>query len=302
MSQAGLVFNIQKYSLHDGPGIRSTVFLKGCPLECLWCHNPEGISPQREIVVVGARCLACGACRAACWHPAAALGEGCLPARMDACTFCGACVAACPTAARQMLGGSRSVAEVMASVLQDRVFYAESGGGVTISGGEPLSQPRFLLALLKACRREGLHTALDTTGFGPIGQLLAAAKLSDLILYDLKVWDDARHRQLTGVSNALILDNLKRLDQAHHNIWIRLPVVPGLNADPHNLQQLAEFVTGLRHVTRVCLLPFHRTGIDKFARLGQPHALDGVLPPPEELMEMAVKIFHGAGLPAVIGG
>ncbi|MEI6674168.1 MAG: glycyl-radical enzyme activating protein [Verrucomicrobiota bacterium] len=302
MSQTGLVFNIQKYSLHDGPGIRSTVFLKGCPLRCLWCHNPEGISPQREIVIQTGRCLDCGECRAACPQPMATRGEGCLPARDESCTLCGSCVDACPTAARQRLGDRMAVAEVMASVLKDRVFYDESDGGVTISGGEPLSQPQFLLALLAACRREGLHTVLDTTGCGQTGHLLAAAELTDLVLYDLKALDEGRHLQLTGVSNTLILDNLKRLDRVHRNIWIRLPVVPGLNDDLHNLTQIAEFVLGLRHVTLVNLLPFHRTGLDKFARLGQTHTLAGVQAPSVELMEAAVRIFHDAGLQATIGG
>jgi pyruvate formate lyase activating enzyme len=301
-TQAGLVFNIQKYSLHDGPGIRTTVFFKGCPLNCLWCHNPEGISPQRAIVLLESRCLACGECRSACPLPAASEDCGFLPLRLADCTLCGGCVDACPSGGRQMLGATRSVAEVMAEVLKDRVFYEDSGGGVTVSGGEPLRQPQFLLALLAACRREGLHTVLDTTGFGHTRHLLAAAAMADLVLYDLKVLDDARHRQLTGVSNKTILANLHHLDREHRNIWIRMPLVPGCNADLRNLQQLAGFVRDLRHVTLVNLLPFHRTGIDKFARLGMTHALDGVQAPSAELMATAVSIFHDAGLEVRIGG
>ena len=301
-TQTGLVFNIQKYSLHDGPGIRTTVFLKGCPLKCLWCHNPEGISPLPEIVLLESRCLACSECRSACPLPSANHGTGFMPLRDDECTLCGECVDACPSGSRQMLGRTRSVADVMASVRQDRVFYDDSGGGLSVSGGEPLSQPQFLLALLEACRREGIHTVLDTTGFGHTEHLLAAARLTDLVLYDLKVFDDARHRQLTGVSNKLILANLQQLDRAHPNIWLRLPLVPGFNDDLANLRQIADFAVGLRHITQVNLLPFHRTGIDKFARLGKTHALDGVQTPSAELMEMAVGIFHDAGLQAKIGG
>jgi pyruvate formate lyase activating enzyme len=301
-TQSGLVFNIQKYSLHDGPGIRSTVFLKGCPLKCLWCHNPEGISPLREVIAVESRCIACGECRQVCTLPLASSATGFLPVRNDGCTLCGDCVEACPSGARQMIGGTMSVAEVMASVLKDRVFYDESGGGVTFSGGEPLSQPQFLLALLEASRNAGVHTVLDTTGFGQTGHLLAAAELADLVLFDLKVLDASRHLQLTGVSNELILANLKRLDQVHEAIWIRVPLVPGFNDGLDNLQQTADFVAGLRHITQVNLLPFHRTGIDKFARLGKTHALSDVQSPSDDLLQQALRIFTNAGLNAKIGG
>jgi len=164
----GTVFNIQQYSVQDGPGIRTTVFLKGCPLCCAWCHNPEGIAARRELIVLENRCAACGACRRACPFADAVAqgGEGAWPARHEKCTLCGACVDACPTGARQLVGREMSVAEVMAAVRRDRIFYEDSGGGVTFSGGEPLLQAGFLLDLLQACRAEGLHTAVDTCGFG----------------------------------------------------------------------------------------------------------------------------------------
>jgi len=300
--QDGLVFNIQKYSLHDGPGIRTTVFLKGCPLRCGWCHNPEGILGHREIVVIKNRCMACYECRAVCPSAKSICDAGALPALNEQCIQCGACVEICPTGARQMIGRVSSVAEVMDEVFKYRVFYDESGGGVTFSGGEPLMQPQFLLALLEACRNGRIHTVLDTTGFGRTEHLLAAAKLADLVLYDLKAFDEVRHRALTGVSNRSILENLKVLDQMHRNIWIRLPVVPGFNDDLDDLKRIADFASGLRNITLVNLLPFHRTGLHKYERLGMTHELDGVEAPSAELMQWVVTAFEDVGLKTKVGG
>jgi len=299
---SGLVFNIQKYSLHDGPGIRSTVFLKGCPLCCAWCHNPESISPRPEIIVVRSRCIACGECRTVCPFAGLVPGTGPMPARMDECTQCGACIEACPTGARQMVGRAMTVEQVVAEVSKDRIFYEESRGGVTISGGEPLAQADFAAKLISALHQAGLHVALDTTGFGRTEHLLAAAESADLVLYDLKAFNEERHRQLTGVPNQTILDNLRALDQAHRNIWIRLPVVPGFNDDLGELRLIAQFVRELRNVTLVNLLPFHRSGLHKYARLGWTHELDGVETPSAEVMEQAADIFREAGLPTKVGG
>ena len=300
--ESGTVFNIQKYSAQDGPGIRTTVFLKGCPLCCQWCHNPESISPRREMIVIENRCIACGECRAACPFGETIAGEGPLPARPDQCTLCGECVDACPTGARQMIGRTMTVDEVMDEVVKDQVFYETSGGGVTISGGEPLLQPKFLLALLKAMRTASLNAVLDTTGYGCTEHLLAAAKLSDLVLYDLKAFEEQRHRALTGVSNRSILSNLQALDDIHRNVWIRLPVVPGFNDDLAELEKIANLVADLRSVTLVNLLPFHRSGLHKYERLGQVHGLDGVTAPSEELMERVADVFRDRKLPTKIGG
>ncbi len=300
--EAGLVFNIQKYSVQDGPGIRTTVFLKGCPLCCEWCHNPESISPRREIVVVSQRCNACGECRAACPFGKEIAGTGALPPRNEQCTLCAACVDACPTGARQMIGREMTVAEVVEAVVKDRIFYEDSGGGVTISGGEPLSQPRFLKALAESLRATGIHVALDTTGFGCTEHLLAAARFSNLVLYDLKAFDEARHKKLTGVSNRSILENLKALNDVHRNIWIRIPVVPGFNDDVEELEKIAAFVAELRSVTLVNLLPFHRSGLHKYERLGWGHSLDGVETPSAELMERAAAVFRRRHLTTKIGG
>jgi pyruvate formate lyase activating enzyme len=298
----GLVFNLQRYSIHDGPGIRTTVFLKGCPLGCAWCHNPEGMSPRPEIVGVESRCAGCGECRRACPFGVSLSGEGALPARHEQCQLCGACVEACPTGARQMIGRTMTVPEVLQEILRDRIFYESSGGGVTFSGGEPLLQPHFLCALLEACRAHGLHTVLDTTGFGCTEHLLAAAALSDLVLYDLKAFDETQHRALTGVSNRGIRENLQALDRAHRNVWIRLPVVPGFNDDLAELKRIADFVAGLRSVTLVNLLPFHRTALHKWKRLGLAHSLEGVSAPSAEFMERAAETFTRMGLKTKAGG
>lgn len=301
-SISGLVFNIQKYSLNDGPGIRTTVFLKGCPLCCAWCHNPEGIQPRCEVVTWERRCAVCGDCREACPVAGALEGEGPLPMRVPGCLECAACVEACPTGARQMVGRRMAVGEVLREVLQDRVFYEDSGGGVTISGGEPLMQPRFLVAVLEACRAVSLHAVLDTTGFGRQEDLLAAARLAELVMYDLKAFDEERHRRLTGVSNRRILANLEALDRAERNLWIRVPVVPGYNDDLDDLREMARFVQRLKWVRQVSLLPFHRTGLHKFQRLGLAHALEGVERPSACLLERIRGLFDGLGFPVQVGG
>ena len=300
--ESGLVFNVQRYSLHDGPGIRTTIFLKGCPLCCQWCHNPESIAPRREIVIVDSRCVVCGECRSACPLASAMDGAGPLPPRTTGCTQCGACIDACPTGARQVIGRSVPITEIMHEVMRDRVFYEDSGGGVTISGGEPLSQPRFLIGLLQECKNQGIHAALDTTGFGQRDALLAAANLARLVLYDLKAFDEALHVKLTGVSNRIILSNLRELDREHPDVWIRLPVVPGFNDNLEDLRKIAEFVSTLRSVTLVNLLPFHRTGLHKFERLGLTHSLDGVETPSGETMQAIVDQFHAFGLKTRVGG
>jgi pyruvate formate lyase activating enzyme len=296
----GLVFNIQKYSVHDGPGIRTTVFLKGCPLACEWCHNPEGISPRPEMRVNGARCIRCGHCQEVCPE---ARGGGMHPvAPGEDCHVCGACAEACPTGARQMAGREMMVAEVMAEIGKDRIFYEESGGGVTFSGGEPLLQAEFLLALLAACRDRGIHTAVDTCGFVPRRDLLAAARMTDLFLYDLKFMDESRHRRHTGVSNAPILRNLQALGQAQADIWVRVPVIPDINDDEENMAASARFAAGIPGVRQVYLLPYHPTGTGKLASLGKTSALPHLVPPAPPRLEQIAGLFRAQGLVARVGG
>jgi pyruvate formate lyase activating enzyme len=294
-SATGVVFNIQRYSLHDGPGIRTTVFLKGCPARCLWCHNPESQSFAPELLLVESRCVSCGTCATVCAH-------GAPPPGAAACTVCGACVEACPAGARQLAGRETSVAAVMDEVLRDRVFYEESGGGVTFSGGEPTAQHGFLAALLAACRHASLHTAVDTCGFAPRDRLLALAPLVDLFLFDVKLTHDERHRHLTGLPAAPILDNLRALAAAHDNVWVRVPVVPGHTDAEADLAATACLVGELDGIRKVCLLPYHATGASKASRLGREHALPGVGVPSPERLESLAAIFRDRGLAVQIGG
>jgi pyruvate formate lyase activating enzyme len=297
-----VVFNVQKYSLHDGPGIRTTVFLKGCPLNCSWCHNPESISPQCEMVVMENRCIECGECRRACPQALGAAGERALPARIEHCERCGACLEACPTGGRRLIGHKVFVSLLLETIEQDRIFYEESGGGVTFSGGEPLYQFEFLRESLRACRDRHIHTVVDTCGFARGADLLALAPLTGLFLYDLKLMDDAKHRHYTGASNVRILSNLQALGAAHERIWIRVPVMPGINDSERELTGLARFAAGLPSVRQVNLLPYHRMGLPKSRRLGRSSPLAGVEPPSAESMSRAADIFSSFGLATRIGG
>jgi len=317
----GRIFNVQRFSVHDGPGIRTTVFFKGCPLRCAWCHNPESIRGEVELAVAESRCIHCGECIEACpTGRLEALGEG-SPAHyapgamLDApeCTLCGTCVVTCPVEARQLVGRLVTVDELLADLLKDRLFFDDSGGGVTFSGGEPLAQPEFLAAALDACRRQGVRTAVDTSGFCRQEDLLAVAGRTDLFLYDLKHMDDERHRQLTGVSNRRILDNLRALVRAqvgaHEAIWIRVPVIPGVNDDAENLDATARFVTSLPGVRRLHLLPYHGHGMGKRERLSEPAPRTAV-PLPEAPaavdgnahLEALAERLSAAGLETHLGG
>jgi pyruvate formate lyase activating enzyme len=271
----GRVFDIRRYSVHDGPGIRTTVFLKGCPLRCAWCHNPESQSPLPQLLLRPERCLGCGACVRSCPHAAIRTTDG--RCRTDAarCRTCGACADACSAEARELVGREMSVDAVLNEIERDRLFYDESGGGVTFSGGEPLGQFDFLRALLVGCRLRAIRTAIDTSGHAPTASLLEVAALTDLVLYDLKHLDDARHRHGTGVGNGLILANLRGLTATGVHVVVRVPLVPGFNDATDDLRRTAEFVATLDPVPRVQLLPFHAAAAEKHRRFGMPYRAYG---------------------------
>jgi len=265
----GFIFDIKRFSIHDGPGIRSTVFLKGCPLRCAWCHNPESQSFQPELVFRLERCLACGDCVAACPHGAARLVDGRITQRWDLCQAEGACAAVCFPGAREIVGRWVSPEEVVDELLRDQVFYEESGGGVTFSGGEPLSQPDFLESCLRLCKEAGLQTALDTCGGEAWETLERQLPYLDLVLYDLKILDDDLHRNFTGISNQGILQNFKRLLENKVQVQIRRPVIPGVNDSELEIESLGKFLADVDGKINIDLLPYHALSADKYRRLGK---------------------------------
>jgi pyruvate formate lyase activating enzyme len=295
----GLVFDVQRYSLHDGPGIRTTVFLKGCPLRCSWCHNPESMNASPELRVFGSRCIGCAACREAC---PLGLAEGGVMPDPGVCLACGSCVGACPTRARETIGREMTVPELLAAVDADRPFYDQSGGGVTFSGGEPLLQWRFLLAMLEATRAKGYHAAVDTSGYATERTILRVAAGTDLFLYDLKVMDPARHAAFTGVPLAPVLRNLRALDAVGAEVWLRLPLVPGHNDDDANLEAVGRFVGGLRRTRRIHVLPYHRIASAKYERLGLANPMSEIASPTTGEIERAVAVLGSFDLDVRVGG
>ena len=299
----GLIFDIQRFSIHDGSGIRTLVFLKGCPLRCDWCCNPESQSPTPELALYLARCIGCGACHEACPNRAVSRdGAGGFPTERTLCEICGRCVEACPAEARVLRGRRASVEEVLREVERDDLFYRRSGGGVTVSGGEPLLQAAFVAELLRACRQRGIGTAVETCGHAPWEDFARVLAHTDTVLFDIKHADPVAHRRFTGVGNELILANLRRAVESGIRVVLRLPLVPGVNADAGTVRSIATLARELG-IDELHLLPFHRLGESKYQALGLSNPLEHLTPPSTEEMEMLKRVAEEGGTLSVsIGG
>jgi len=299
----GIVTDIQRFSVHDGPGIRTTVFLKGCNLRCAWCHNPETLRPEPELQVLPAKCIGCGACLKACPNGAHEVGpDGRRLFHRDRCTACGACAEVCYAGALVLVGRDMTADEVVAEVLEDRPFYEESGGGVTVSGGEPLFQRDFAVEVLRLCRQEGLHTAVETNLAAPWDDVAALLPVTDLFMVDVKVLGSEAHRRWTGAGNESILAGLRRLAEGGQTLVVRTPVVPGVNDTPEEIGAVADLVRDFQNLAYYELLPYHPLGAGKYESLGMAYTLGDLSRPPQEQMDALAHAAAARGIEVRVAG
>jgi pyruvate formate lyase activating enzyme len=292
----GTVFNIQRFSLDDGPGIRTLVFLKGCPLRCLWCSNPESQNAEPELAHRDTVCTKCGRCINVCDTKAISINDKGIIIDRKLCTNCGQCTKVCLPEALKIFGKIMSVEEVLKEINKDSHYYQKSGGGVTISGGEPLCQPEFTAALLKQCQNQGIHTAIETSGYGDTAALEEIIKHTNLVLFDIKSADINAHQQLTSRSNELILRNLKLLLTKDVFLIVRIPVIPGYNDSDRDILAMADKIAELDRSKEVNLLPYHRFGMAKYHQLDREYKLKDLIPPTKEQLEKAKDIMKSSGL------
>lgn len=297
----GTVCEIEKYAIHDGPGIRTVVFLKGCPLSCLWCSNPETQSINQEVYFNTNKCMSCGRCVQVCTQNAIDVREGKAIHIREKCIGCGKCADTCAFVAFNTIGRKMTVTEVFEELIKDDVFYQKSGGGITISGGEVLMHGDFVEALLKMCKENYLHTAIETSGFGSFDTLKRISKYTDLIMFDIKHMDNEVHKKLTGVSNKIIHSNLRKLSQDYGSIIIRIPLIPGLNDHIRNIEETTKLALELK-INEIHLLPYHSLGLEKYKQLGLNYTLGEVAKPNVEEVDKLKEAIESNRVKCIIGG
>ncbi len=296
----GILFDMQRFCVHDGPGIRTTIFFKGCNLRCFWCHNPESLQPNPEVQYLPMKCIGCGKCAACCPQGCHGMQEGLHGFDRAACQSCFACAAVCPAEALSVVGKAWTVQQVLDIVLRDAPFYRNSGGGITCSGGEPMLQHAFLRELLFQAKAHGLHTAVDTAGNVPFSWFEEVLPYTDLFLYDLKCIDEDGHVRATGAGNRLILENIRQLSNAGAALWVRIPVIPGVNDTADNMDRAAQLLQPLKGVRLVELLTFHRLGGGKYESIGRSFAAMDLQPLSKEEMQGLSRPFGDIGIPVKV--
>jgi pyruvate formate lyase activating enzyme len=297
----GYIFNIQRYSLHDGPGLRTTIFLKGCPLRCLWCSNPESQNPFPEIMFSEKKCKQCGECIPICPNNALHKGDHTLIINREVCNSCGKCEEICVYDAIKIIGKKYSVEEIMNEIKKDTIFYRSSKGGITISGGEPLFQVEFAKSILEECKIYNIHTAIQTSGYSEFSDLLYILPYVDLFIYDFKHIDPYIHEKLTGVKNDIIIENLERLVKyASNRVIIQIPIIPSINDSKEHITKVASFISQLKDkILGINIIPYHKLGIPKYIALGRHYHLSDLEVPQQAHIEEIKRIFQFFNIPII---
>lgn len=297
----GIIFDIKKFAVHDGPGIRTTVFMKGCPLKCIWCHNPEGINISKEIIYYDYKCLNCQKCIQICPNNAIYKKNNKIITLNQNCNICQKCVEECPSNSRQIIGQVISVGQLIKEIEKDFIYFDSSKGGVTFSGGEPFMQPAFLTKILQECKNRDIHTTIDTSGYVESKIFSNIIDKVDLFLYDLKLLNDKQHKIYTGVSNQLIKSNLKKLTQSKKDVIIRYSLIPKITDTKDNIKLLIDFISTLKNINEIDLLPFHNVS-EKYNRLGKEYKMENTQSPTSKNVVLIKEIMEENGYYVKIGG
>jgi len=299
----GLIFDIKKYAINDGPGIRMTVFFKGCNLSCKWCHNPESLSPKIQKMYNASKCIGASKCLDNCPNNALELSSEGIITNYDLCNLCGKCAEVCPTKAFEILGSTISISELIKKIDNEAIFFDQSGGGVTFSGGEPLMHSAYLLEALKECGKRMYHRVVDTTAFAKQETLLEVAKNCEMFLIDLKVMDSVKHKEFTGVTNEKILSNIIELAKTNCELIFRMPLIKNVNTSEENITKTALFINSLEGNKNIInLLPYHNIAKNKHLKLGQSTSFTDFEMPSEDEIQKIISIFHNYGIKATVGG